>query len=103
MTTFYRKLISLKKANKALWNGETGGTMDTIKTNQINRVFAFYREKDDNRVIVFLNLRNKTVSVKPEINGITGEYTDYFSGGKVRITSDESVALEPWGFKVLIR
>ena len=31
--------------------------MVSINTNKNKKVFAFYREKDDNRVLVFLNLR----------------------------------------------
>lgn len=45
MTGFYKELIRMKKENKALWNGEFGGLMDSIKTNKDCRLFSYYREK----------------------------------------------------------
>jgi glycosidase len=102
-TSFYTNLIRLKKENKALWNGEFGGTMDSIRTNKENKVFAFYREKDENRVVVFLNLRKKNVAFKPDFEKISGDYTDYFTGAKVTLPLSDSLRLEPWGYRVFVR
>ena len=41
-----------------------------IKTNKDNKVFAFYREKDGNRVVVFLNLSKKSIAIKPALENI---------------------------------
>jgi glycosidase len=103
LTPFYTSLIKLKKNNKALWNGESGGQMVTIKTNNKNKVLAFYREKDENRVVVFLNLTKKSVSFKPVLKGIEGEYTDYYTGGKVSLPLSVKHTLEPWGYKVYVK
>lgn len=103
MTPFYRKLIRLKKESEALWNGEAGGRMEIIETNQPNRVFAFHREKNENRVVVFLNLRDKEVSVKPSASNIKGKYTDYFSRTETEIPFNQPLKLEPWGFRVYIK
>jgi glycosidase len=103
MTSFYKNLIKLKKDSKALWNGEYGGSMDTIPTGRDNKVFAYYREKDDNRVVVFLNLRKKEVSVKPDLKAIEGEYTEYFTGAKTVLPFTDSLKLEPYGYKVFIK
>ena len=64
LTGFYSNLIKLKKENKALWNGENGGRMLKIETNRGKKVFAFYREKDGNRVVGSLNLTRKGVAFK---------------------------------------
>jgi 1,4-alpha-glucan branching enzyme len=103
LTGFYKDLIKMKKANRALWNGESGGKMDTIPTNKSCKVFAYYREKDDNRVVVFLNLRKKEVKVKPDLQNLKGEYTEYFTGAKVNLPFADSLKLEPYGFRVYIR
>jgi len=103
MTSFYRNLIALKKANRALFNGEAGGIMDTIKTNRPCKVFAYFREKDENRVVVFLNLRGKEVKIKPETSALAGTYTEYFSGGKFTMPFTDSLKLEPWGYRVYIK
>jgi glycosidase len=103
LTPFYTSLIKLKKNNEALWNGESGGQMVTIKTNNKKRILSFYREKDENRVVVFLNLTKKSVSFKPALKGIEGEYTDYYTGEKVSLPLSVKHTLEPWGYKVYVK
>jgi len=103
MTGFYRNLISLKHKNKALWNGDAGGPMIKIKTSKDNSVFAFYREKDTNRIVVFLNLSKKGVRIKPSEGDLNGEYSDYFTGLKTALPLTDSLRLEPWGYKVLVK
>jgi glycosidase len=103
MTGFYTDLIRMKKANKALWNGEFGGVMEMIKTNKENKIFAFYREKDENRVVVFLNLSKKNMAFKPDTKKIEGEYADYFTGEKTILPLNDSLRLEAWGYRVFVR
>ncbi len=38
---FYKKLIEIKKQNKALWNGLEGGTFERIKTTRQQTYFSF--------------------------------------------------------------
>jgi glycosidase len=103
LTGFYEDLIKLKKGNTALWNGEFGGPMIKIKTNKDNKIFAFYREKNENRVLIFLNLSKKNVSFKPMLTGIDGEYTEYFTKDGFSIPLNGNIELSPWGYKVFIK
>lgn len=103
MTQFYKDLIKMKKENKALWNGEFGGPMINIKTNKDNKMFAYYREKDENRVIVFLNLTKKSVSFKPVLKDLDGEYTEYFTQEKLSVPQVANLDLVPWGYKVFVK
>ena len=103
MTGYYRNLIALKHKNKALWNGDAGGPMIRIKTNKDKAVFAFYREKDANRVIVLLNLTKKGVALKSLDGNLNGEYVDYFGGSKITLPLTDSLRLEAWGYKVLVK
>ena len=103
LTSFYSDLIKLKKENKALWNGTSGGAMNTIKTSNKDKIFAFWREKDDNRIVVFLNLTRKSVSFKPVLKGLEGEYTDYFTDEKVTLPLSVKHTLNPWGYKVYVK
>ena len=103
LTGFYKDLIRLKKENKALWNGEFGGPMVKIKTNRDRKIFAFSREKNENRIIVFLNLTKKSVSFKADSKDIEGEYTDYFTGGKTVMPLNARLTLDPWGFRIYVR
>jgi glycosidase len=103
LTGFYRNLVLLKKQNKALWNGDEGGPMVKINTGKDNRIFAFYREKDANRVVVFLNLSKKNISIKHTEGKLNGEYSDYFTGLRTILPLTDSLRLEPWGYKVLVK
>jgi alpha-amylase len=77
--------------------------MVKIPSSKANKVFAFYREKADNRVVVFLNISRKNVAVKPDLKNISGDYTEYFTGTKITLPLNDSLRIEPWGYKVLIR
>jgi glycosidase len=103
LTGFYKSLISLKKQNKALWNGDFGGPMIKITTNKDNKIFAYYREKAGNRVVVFLNFSRKSVAVKPVLKDLNGDYSDYLAGLKTVFPLTDSLRLEPWGYKVFIK
>jgi glycosidase len=103
LTGFYTDLIKMKKENRSLWNGESGGKMELIKTNKNNKVFAFFREKDENRVIVFLNLSKKSLAIKPRLENLKGGYSDYFSKINISIPLTDSLRLDPWGYKVFVR
>jgi glycosidase len=87
LTGFYANLIRLKK----------------IRTSKDKKIFAFYREKDQNRVIVLLNLSKKPVSFKPVLQGIEGDYTEYFTGQKTGLNKSVKLSLDPWGCKVLVK
>ena len=103
LTVFYKDLIKLKKLNPALSNGEFGAKMEMIKTNKDNKVFCFSREKEGNSVLVFLNLSKKAVAIKPALDKFNGEYTDYFANQKSTVPLADSLRLEPWGYKVLVK
>ena len=97
----YTKLNNLKKENKALWNGETGGSMTRLGDGSNYDVFSFYREKDGDMIIAVINMSNKPQSFIIESNVISGKFKDVFAGGNVDIVEDFEVKLKPWGYLVL--
>jgi len=103
LTGFYKSLIRLKKDNVALWNGEFGSPMQRIETSKSNRVFAFSREKDENKVVVFLNLSKSATKIKPKLTDYEGEYNCYFTEEIVELPLKDSLNLSRWDYKVLIK
>lgn len=101
MTPFYQTLIKLKKENPALWNGTAGGDLQIITTNAPENIFAFVREKENNRVIAVFNLSDKSVSLFAE-NGPKGVFTEIFSNGQMEWPA-KGILLQPWDFKIYIR
>jgi glycosidase len=102
-TDFYKKLIQLKKQNKALWNGLEGGTFERIKTTDNKNIFAFKREKDGNNVIVILNLTGKprTFAIRSDI--ALGNFDEIFTGTRKEVRKNNKIVLNAWQYLVLIR
>ncbi|MBU6297588.1 MAG: alpha-amylase [Alphaproteobacteria bacterium] len=60
---FYRRLLSLKHRDKALWNGSAGGDLKILDPHN-KEVFAFVRVKGRNRVTVDVNVSGAPQAVK---------------------------------------
>ena len=109
-TDFYTTLVAMKKDNEALWNGEWGGRMVRINTNEQERVLAFIREQNGNRIFNIMNLSDRPVTFTLEGNRFVGEYTEvisgvgnYFttnSGSRQNFTANQTLSFEPWSFQV---
>ncbi len=101
MTSFYQTLTQLKSDNPALWNGEFGGDLKIIETNDTESLFYFSRQKDENTVIALFNLSENSISAFAE-NGPTGTFTDYFSGKEATLPVN-GLLLQPWEFRVFVK
>ncbi len=97
---FYTKLFELKASNRALWNGLAGGKMERVNTNDDESIFAFTREKDEDKVFVVLNISAKPKVVKFSGENFAGNYTELFSAQEKTITTDVMLEMEPWAYKV---
>ncbi len=100
-TDFYKALLTLKHRNTALWNGQAGGKLIKIPTDHDQQVYAFYRQRDSDRVVVIVNLSNQTLDFQLNGNGYEGMYTDVFMHEPVTLKPDMTVSLKPWEYRVL--
>jgi len=98
-----KKLLDLKKTNKALWNGISGGELVRLKSNDNKNIFAFVREKEKNKVFAVLNLSNQKVTVDIKSDFITGKFRDLFSNFEKEINSFYKTEMEPWTYKVFYK
>ncbi len=97
---FYETLINLKHRNQALWNGLHGGEMVRVNTNEDNKVFAFVREKEENKVFVVLNISDDSLNVNFVGDMFTGNYTNVFSNEALTITEEFMIEMQPWDYLV---
>ncbi|MCC5925298.1 MAG: alpha-amylase [Bacteroidetes bacterium] len=100
---FYSRLFNLNLHNEALFNGVRGGRMVRIPTSQDDLIYAFYREKNNDRVIVLLNLSNQTTEVSWNYEGLSGLYTDLFMEESLTLDATSSFNLEPWQYHVFVK
>lgn len=98
---FYRTLLNLKKRNQALWNGNAGGPLKRVYTNQDKSVYAFTRTKNDNAVFVLLNLTGQEVSFQLQGEDFAGIYKNVFNEEVQTITKDKQMTLSAWEYLVL--
>ena len=103
LENLYSQLQNLKLNNSALWNGNAGGMPIEISTSDTVHVFCFLRQKDEDEVLVFLNLSSEDVNVSITENEFTGDYKDVFSNEAVSISSETIFNLEKWKYKVFYK
>jgi glycosidase len=103
LSVFYSTLIRIKKENKALWNGNTSGTLTRIHTHSSKEIYAFLREKEGNKVLVILNLTSKPQNVDLVDHAVLGNYTNAFTGEAVRFEDESIFSLKPWEYKVYVK
>ena len=100
LTSFYKTLIDLKHRNNSLWNGNEGGTFTRLSTNNDSSVFAFYREKENHKVLVICNLKSKQIDIKIKDSNLAGNYKDVFSGATKNFEEKANIKLAPWEYLV---
>jgi glycosidase len=100
--SIYTKLFELKKENKALWNGPFGGELIKIDTGDPS-IFAFVRQKENNKVIALFNLSENKKTVQLNSNDLKGEYKDLWAGKITTINENFSLILEPLANTILYR
>ncbi|QJW90636.1 alpha-amylase [Spirosoma taeanense] len=98
---FYKTLLTLKHRNRALWNGLMGGRAEKIITDHDDKIYAFTRQRDNDRVTVLLNLSNLPQTFQLTGNGYEGLYTEVFSRQPMELKPDMTLTLKPWEYKVL--
>ena len=99
----YKKLFDLKKNNKALWNGKEGGEMSVLQVTGSENVFAFVREKENNKIFVIMNMSDGVKSVNIHDELISGEYIDLFQNQNISIASSAEFSLQPWEYHVFVK
>ena len=100
-TDFFETLLTLKHRNRALWNGLAGGKAEKIPTNHDDKVYVFYRQHENDRVIVLVNLSDQTQSFTLGGHSYGGTYTEIFSHESVDVKPAMNVTLTPWSYRVL--
>ncbi|MCX6169713.1 MAG: alpha-amylase family glycosyl hydrolase [Ignavibacteriales bacterium] len=102
MRDIYTKLFQLKKENKALWNGSSGGGFQKINADDKN-IFAYVREKDGNKIAAFFNFSAIKKQVTISDPKLVGTYKNLFTGSGAQLSSPYQLILEPWGYEVFIK
>lgn len=101
MQDFYKKLIDLKKANKALWNGAAGGDIHFMKMKEQNNLLVFSRQVEGNKVVAIFNLSAEKTSNSVTCKMINGEYTNLITNEKISLGQNQTLTLDAWDYMIL--
>lgn len=98
----YTKLNQFKSDHPALWNPGFGGDIKVLVNDQPTSVLSFSRSKDNQEVIVIMNL--SAAEVETVINGLPTDQTfSLFDTNETVSFADGKTKLAPWGYKVFYR
>jgi len=96
----YKALFELKHQNKALWNGEFGGSFIRLESSDQSNIYAFVREKEDDKVVAIFNLSDQEGEYEISGKYLAGEYTVFMSDDTVSLSDKETMTLKPWEYRV---
>lgn len=100
LTSFYQTLCQLRHQHAAL---ATGSDQRRIDTTRNDAVYAILRTNGDDRVVAFLNLTARDVSVDAFDPALEGKWREAFTGERVESGPHQSLALPAWRYRLLIR
>ncbi|MFM9828698.1 MAG: alpha-amylase family glycosyl hydrolase [Sphingomonas sp.] len=98
---FFKRLIALKKAHPALWNGAWGARMVPVVNSAPNKVLSFVRQKGDDKLLAMFNMSAQAQTVTLTDGPSAGRYRDWETGAAVTIADQASVTLPAWSYRVL--
>ncbi|UGU14777.1 alpha-glucosidase C-terminal domain-containing protein [Sinomicrobium kalidii] len=94
----YRKLGKLKNENNALNGGKKAAAYKRFSTSDDEKVLAFAREKEGDRVIFIANLSDEPLQFTVAAEG---SYADYMNGKDMKIDAETTYDFEPWEYLIL--
>jgi hypothetical protein len=96
----YAKLLHLKKENRAVWNADRGGPLQRVLTTDNAAVFAFVRKKEEDRILVALNLSDRERTVTLKGTSFIGSYRNALTGDTAVFAAAAVLTLPAWGYAV---
>ena len=95
---FYSRLLGLYGSQPAL----SGGDFAKIASNRDEKIYAFTRNRGQDRVLVVVNLSDEAQSATLNGASVAGDYRDGFSNQAVKLSTAPVVNLAPWGYRVYV-
>jgi glycosidase len=93
---FYKTLLNLRKNNEAL---SSNASFKKISVGDNKFVYAFVREKGNNKVLVILNLSANAQKIEVKDASLLGKPYNVFMGNTEELKA-ASWQIEPWGYVV---
>ena len=92
---FYATLLKLRKKNPAL---SVDASFRKVEVGDPAGLYAYVREKDNNKVLVILNLSPKEQTITIRDTTLAGEPYNVFMYAKEPVKASQPFNVEPWGY-----
>lgn len=103
LADLFKQLFALKHRLSALGNGAAGARMQAVVNAAPKQVFSFVRADATSGLLVALNFSSERQQVKLLDGPFAGDYRDAFNASEIKLAAGDSLAIEPWGYRVLER
>ncbi len=100
LENFYKTLLHLRKKNSAMKAGDSRSITYLLNSSAEDKLLAFLRKRNEEEVLVLLNLSDSGYEVELYGDYIKGSYTDVFSG---LVEQGPKFNLKSWEFRVLTK
>jgi glycosidase len=97
LAAFYKTLLSLRRSNIAL---SADASYRRLASTADSSVFAYMREAEGYKVMVVLNFSKFLQKFNISDAAAIGEPINVFSSVREKISGNQPLALDPWGFAV---
>jgi len=103
LTTFYKKLVELKKNSSVLAAGLKGADIERVKSSNDSSIFAFIRKNETEKMFALFNLTSKSQKISLAGEVYIDSYKDYMTGEDKSFSKEDMVELKPWEFHIFIK
>ncbi|WFL76398.1 alpha-amylase family glycosyl hydrolase [Altererythrobacter arenosus] len=96
----FRDMIAFRRANPALENGQWGARMQQVVTDQPQRLFAWVRQEEGNKVLGLFNFSGEAVEAVLGDGLAAGTYRAFRTGEEQSFAAGDTVNLPAWGWQL---
>ena len=96
----FERLFKLRKENPALWSGDPENYYSRILTSDNSNIFAYYRSKNEDAVLVLLNLSTSQKTFTMLGNAYFGSWKNIFTNDTTSYQETTEFTLPAWGYRV---
>jgi glycosidase len=95
---FYRSLLELYQTQPAV----SEGRFSKLVSNRDDKIYAFVRQREMDRVVVVVNLSDQAQTVILQDASLPGDYRDWFAKSIVKLDAAQPMNLAPWAYRVYV-
>ncbi|MDR1973840.1 MAG: alpha-glucosidase C-terminal domain-containing protein [Bacteroidales bacterium] len=105
MKTLVKNMIDLKHSQPALENGQHRGSLTFYNTDKNTDILSYSRKKENNDVLIILNLSGNAVKFKFDENAPNGTFSDWLSSNEstLEFSANTEITIAANGYQIWVK